>query len=368
MIVFTLRLFGATDCWGSSMTPKYEIELWVNGERVADISKLALDRKFLLKRNASEEFTFRMDIDAFEAYCASAGINPRAILEAYVTDVLVKRNGEYYFGTQIVDMPMTLDESGNNVSVLATGYLDLFKDRYITKSYTSTERTEIFRDVIETVQVGDFMDWGILPGTVQYETDIDDAERTYVDMNVRDLLINLTDLSDGNFDFRFNPDRTYEIFERIGTIRSSKFTFPYNVDSLAVAHGAGNLFNYIIGLGSGFGEEALRNETADAASRGNYGTRQKPVSFNSVSVQDTLDKNTYAYLQKVSQILELPKLRVNGAFANLDSLSVGDTVPVEVVGHSLLPLDDMYRIEQIECTLDENDEETIEISVDNFSA
>lgn len=352
---------------------KYEFELWINGVQVGDISRLAKSRSFILRRNASEDLKFTMDLTAFERYCEMAGRSPLATLEPYVTDIRVKRNGTYLFGVQVVELNYQLNEGGINMEVRATGFLDLFKDRYITKTYTLEEATEIWRDAIATTQSGDVTnDFGVEEGDQQYVTDVY-RDREYVDQNVRDLLINMTSLVDGTFDFRFNYDRSYEIFEQIGGDRTgNKFTYPYNISSASVPRSALNLYNYIIGLGSGFGEEALRSEyptnptAADAASRLNYKTRQKIVTFNSVTEQTTLDDNTSAYLQRVKDILMLPSIKTDGAFCDLSVIGVGDRVPVEVQGHAAIPLNDTYRIEQIECSLDDNDAEDISLTIDNF--
>lgn len=352
------------------MTPqgKYEFELWINGVQVGDISRLAQNRSYSLQRNAGENLGFTMDLRAFEDYCARLGVAPRTILEAYVTDILVKRNGVYKFGTQVTSMQYNLNQGGINMEVRASGFLDLFRDRYVTKSYDGWERVAIARDLLATTQSGDSSnDFGVVDGPQQYVTSITDTERNYTDQNVRDALINLTNLSDGNFDVKFNYDKTFETFEKVGSDRPSmKFTYPYNITGGTIPHTADNLYNYIIALGSGFGEEALRTETADGISRGNFKTRQKIVTFNSVSVQQTLDDNAYAYLQKVKNILELPKFNISGALADLDVLDVGDRIPVEVLGHPAIPLSDTYRIEQINVSLDENDAEDISITVDNY--
>lgn len=353
----------------STPVPKYEFELWVNGKQVGDISKLAKNRNFTLTRNAAEELNFSLNVTAFEAYCKNLGAAPLAILEDYVTDIRVKRNGNYLFGVQVVDQEFTLNDKGIDVNVKATGFLDLLKDRYVTKNYSGVERVAIAQDLIATTQAGDpTNNFGIILGTNQYNTGLIDSVRTYTDQNVRDALINLTNLSDGNFDFRFNYDRSFETFGKIGSDRpNTKFIYPYNVTGGTIPRTAANLFNYIIGIGSGFGTQALRAETADGASRANYGTRQKIVTFNSVSVQDTLDQNAYGYLQLVKSILLLPKLDVSGQFANLDYLSVGDRVPIAVDGHTMLPINDTYRIEQLQVHLDDNDAETVSITVDNYS-
>lgn len=347
---------------------RYELELWINDVQVGDISKLAQNRRFKLRRNDREELAFLMNIKAFEQYAASLGAEPQALLEAYVTDIRVKRDGVYMFGTQLTDMQFNLNQGDQNVEVRATGFLDLLKDRYVTKTYTQEERTEIARDLIATTQAGDATnDFGIVDGTNQYNTGLL-SDREYIDQNVKDAVVNLTNLSDGNFDFRFNYDRSFETFEKIGSDRPGyKFTYPYNVKSMTIPRTALNLYNYIIGLGSGFGEETLRNETMDYASRLNYKTRQKIITFNSVSLQETLDANTYAFLQQVKDVLELPKLQVSGEHCDLGIIGIGDRIPVEVMGHTLVNLDKTVRIEQIDVSLDENDAEDITLTVDDFS-
>ncbi len=351
------------------MTPtlKYEFELWINSVQVGDITKLMQNRRFSITRNASEDLSFIMSLSAFEGYCTELGAVPQAVLETYVTDIRVKRNGNYLFGVHVVDMQYNLNQGEVNIEIKATGFFDLFADRYVTKTYTQSERVAIAVDLMATTQAGDATnDYGVDPGVLQYSTGLL-SDREYVDQNVRDAIINLTNLSDGNFDFRFNYDRSFETFAQVGSDRpDNKFTYPYNISGGRVTHSATNLYNYIIGLGSGFGEETLRTVTADGASRGNYKTRQKIISFNSISEQQTLDENTYAYLQKVKNILELPTFNVSGVFADLDVISVGDRVPVEVLGHPALPLNGTYRIEKLAVDLDENDAEDIAITVDNY--
>lgn len=347
---------------------RYELELWINGSLVGDISELAKDRTFSLKRNDSEELTFNMDLTAFEAYCAELGKAPQELLEAYVTDIRVKRLGLYYFGVHVVELDPLLNAAGASLGVKATGFLDLFADRYVTKNYDGEERTDIARDLFVETQSGDATnDFGVIAGAQQYNTGITDTERDYIDQNVKDAEINLTQLQDGNYDFRFTYDRQFETYEQIGSDRpNNKFTFPYNIGSLSAPRSAIGLANYIIGLGSGIGEETLRSEQSDTISRGNYKTRQKILTFNSVSSQDILDNNTGAEVARRKDILQIPKLSLNNTLCDLGVIGVGDRVPVEVQGHPAIQIDGTYRIEQINVSLDDNDAEDITLLVDNF--
>lgn len=145
-----------------------------------------------------------------------------------------------------------------------------------------------------------------------------------------------------------------------------RLTYPYNIKSISTPKTAVNLYNYTIGLGSGFGEETLRAEIGDNDSRLNYGTRMRIVSFNSIDDIDVLEQNVIAENDRTKNLLIMPKLTVSGEFLDLNSVWVGDRIPVEVLGHPSLPLNDIYRIEQIGVKLDDNDAEDIDLTVDNY--
>lgn len=331
---------------------------------VGDISRLAQNRNYTIKRNDREELSFSLDLRAFERYCEQVGSQPVEILEAYVTDVRVKRNGQYLFGVQVVDMEYSFAEAGATVAVKCSGFLDLLMDRYVTKLYTATDGAVIARDLIAETQavMGSF---GIEPGVSQDSGVLRD--RTYVDQNVKDAIINLTNLIDGNFDFRFTADRKFETYLSMGAIRDSvKFTYPYNIKSMTVPRTALNLYNYVIALGSGFGEETLRSEAGDTASRLNYGTRQKIISFNSTTDQQTLDQQSVSAVLLMKDLVVMPKLKVSGEFCDLNVVWVGDRIPVETQDYPSLPLSGLYRIEQISVSLDQNDAEDIDLIVDNY--
>ena len=212
-------------------------------------------------------------------------------------------------------------------------------------------------------------DFGVVDGPDQYVTGVQ-RDRNFTDQNIKDALMNLTELIDGKFDFAFTHDRKFNTYEIQGTYRpNTRLTYPYNIKSISTPKTALNLFNYTIGLGSGFGEETVRSEGGYAQhidSRLNYGTRMRIVSFNSIENQTVLDQNTAAENSRTKDLLILPKLTVSGEFLDLSTVWVGDRIPVEVQGHPSLPLNDVYRIEQLDVTIDENDAEDIALTVDNY--
>lgn len=348
---------------------KYTIELYSRqGLLIADITRLATNVAFTLQRNTAEQLSFSLDINAFEALCAEIGINPTSILSPYQTDVKVKRNGEYLFGTQVGDITGTLGETTGTIDVRCFGYFNLLIDRYLTVSYADIDATDIAWNLIDMTQSQTNGDLGITYGPNQTTTR--DRVRNYERQNVRDAIYNLTKLIDGNFDFEITHDKKWNTYAQIGSDKSSEleFIYPGNITGITVTRNGLALFNEIIGVGSGFGSEALESIQEDNDSQLNYGLHQKVVSFNSVSQQDTLDQNTEAELSLRKDLLELPSFSVNGEDFNLNDIHIGDRVTLRIQQHPFFnTVDGIYRIEKIEVNIDENEAEEIKITFDNYN-
>jgi hypothetical protein len=365
----------------------YEIELWSQtGVLIADISALAKNKQFTMQRNEAETLTFELDLFAFEKYCLNAlnGTDPQTLIKPYVTDVKVKRAGQYLFGAQVVDVNFqfapdtsTPGSSGGVsapqylVNVTATGYLNLLKDRYVTKTYTATERTAIAADLITTTQAQTNGSVGISNSGSPYSTGAL-SDRTYQLDNVKLKLQELASLSDSPFDFNFTPTKVFQTYGKIGARRQDInliFGGPLgNVAGFALDRSAINLFNKIYGIGSGFGTAQLTSTQVDTASQLNYYLRETIDQFNSVILQPTLDQNTITAVSLAKDILELPVITITGKELPATFLSVGDRIPLMVLNHPwLASINGLYRIEKMDVTIDENDfESAIVLTFDSY--
>ncbi len=351
----------------------YEIELWsASGSRIADISTLCSNRSYSMQRNEAETLTFSLNLFAFESYCLNnlGGADPHTLIAPYVTDVKVKRAGQYLFGAQVVDISFDL-ATDYTVTVTCTGYLNLFKDRYVSKVYTATEATAIATDLLTTTQAQTNGSVGVTNAVSQYITGVN-RDRTYQRDNVKLKIQELTTLVDGNFDFAFTWDKKFQTYSKIGARRTDlKFIYGgplSNVAGFKLSRSGINLFNKVYGLGSGFGTDQLQSTQADTASELNYYIREQILQFNSVSIQATLDQNTTAGVSLAKDILELPKITITGKELNANFLSVGDRIPLQVNNHTWLSnINGLYRIEQMDVTIDENDfESAIQLTFDNY--
>lgn len=348
---------------------KYTFELWsIAGVKVADISALAKNRKYTLERNAAETLEFTLDLDAFEAFCASINTPPRNVLAPYQTDVKVRRNGTYLFGTQVIDCPVELGENTATITVKCTGYLNLFKDRYVTKTYTATDAAAIARDLIMETQLQPNGSVGVTLDAVQYNTGVL-RDRTYTRDNVKDKALALTNLIDGNFDIAISWDKKLRTYENIGNLRADlEFTYPGNIKSVQLERTGTSIFNKIIGVGSGFGEDQITSIVNDVPSQAAYYLRERIEQFNSVVEQTTLDQNTVGKLEVYKEVLEIPKITVTGAELDLDYVGIGDRIPVVIGGHAFVDnVFGLYRVEKMAVTIDDQDfESDIQLYFDNL--
>ena len=136
-------------------TPEYTIEVWdINGVMVMDISDLiATSLRITMEINTVEDISFAIDLVQFEERCKSVGANPRSIIEPYRTDIRIRRNGEYLCGAQVVQANINFNEQElNKIEVKCTGYLNYFKDRYITEFYRGKTYAQIARQLITDTQ------------------------------------------------------------------------------------------------------------------------------------------------------------------------------------------------------------------------
>jgi hypothetical protein len=354
-------------------TRTYELELWSsNGHRVADISNLAKSRSFTIPRNDAQDLSFTLDLFAFEEFAANMGIPAAELLMPYQMDVLLKRNGQYLFGTQIVSCPLDISESSYIITVRCRGYFDLVKDRYISQTYVQQEATSIAGDLFTQSQAKPNGDVGITLAPGQYETGVL-RDRTYTRDNVKRMIQNLTQLVDGRFDFDISYDKKFQTYAALGSNRTDlQFTFggsASNIASLYLERSATKLYNHIDSLGSGFGPDQLISESDDAVSQINNFRRETITQHNSVTEQPTLDQHAATDLALSKDLLQIPQITITGAeLRNKDFIQVGDRIPLKFVDHSYFSGNDgLYRVEKMTVSLDDNDfEKSIELYFDNF--
>lgn len=347
---------------------KYVIELWSrSGTRICEITHLVRNLFWSEERNEAEVLQFSMDLDAFEDYMDNhVKADVLSNFREGQTEIKIRENGEYLFGTQLYYAPITFSQNGElTIAVTAQGYLNFFNSRYPdpTISYSGEESVEIFYDLVRQAQLVANGNYGIIIPASGYYVTGKDRDRSF-ELYTSSTKLNmqrLTNLVDGKFDFKFLADKTLMTYEQIGSPRTD-FLISYDrttkrstLDNATLNRGANNLFNQVIGQGSGFGADQLTSIKNDTASQVEFGLRQTSVQFNEVKVQATLDENTQARLDRVKTLLRMPQITLSGADLPAVPIQIGDIVPIKMTGRKLLEdITGLYRVERKEVKVDEN--------------
>lgn len=351
----------------ASRQTSYTVELWTKtGTAIADITPYVQDMYWTEERNEAETLQFSLDLDAFEAFMERAGVDVVSNFREGQTEIKVKENGDYLFGTQLYYAPINLNNDNSaTINVQASGYLNFFKDRYPnpTIGFTNKEAVELWYLLIDQAQAVTNGNYGIITRpSGYYVTDkMRDASYEQYTSSTKLNLQRLTNMVDGNFDFKILADKRAMTYASIGSPRTDfsinfdRRNFRSTLDSAILNRGANNLYNLVHGIGSGFGADQLITHKTDAASGLEFGLREIPVQFNEVSLQNTLDENTQARLDKVKSLLRMPQLTLSGADMPAVRLEIGDIIPLIMTGRRLLEdLTGYYRIERKEVHVDEN--------------
>ncbi len=135
----------------------YTVEIWdwKTMTYVADISNILTGGlNVTWKLNDVETINFDIDLIQFENRCKDMGVTPDQVLTPYVHDIRVRRNGEYIVGGQVVEANISISNNTNpTIQVRCTGFLNLFKDRYLTIPLGGYKTAEMAKNLINYSQI-----------------------------------------------------------------------------------------------------------------------------------------------------------------------------------------------------------------------
>ena len=360
--------------------PEYTVELWSStGIYMADVSNILVSGLSIqMPLNDVEQVNFSLDLAEFERKCERINEEPRNILDPYRTDVKIKRNGAYLLGTQVVQAQINLNnESANTIEVRCTGYLNLFKDRYITPGVSPSANASLYENrtypqiaqrLILDTQAQTNGSFGVTIGLDTASTGMDHTRTRrydYDNQNVKDGIINLTKLEADNFDFKFTWDRQFECYSRLGSDKPDiELVYPQNITSMTVLRDATTLANKITGIGSGMGDERITDTSIDSISALAYGVRERIELFNTVSTQTVLENNVDGLLPLYSDLYEIPAVNVTNGAITPGDVVVGDAVLVRVEGSTFVEsINDLYRIIGMTINVSNDMEENISLKL-----
>jgi len=347
---------------------EYKIEVYSkNGKCLGDIRHLAQRLKWTEQRNAAETVSFRMDLARYEEYVKKTGMRPYDFMDAGTTDIRVVRDGKDRVGAHLIKAAFSPNDPSVDIELSFTGYVNYFKDAYVDVDYDKTRQGDIAWGVINQYQGKQDGDFGIRRGRFT-SLGKNPRQRHQKRANVKDFLARLSNVIDGP-DFQFTPDKKFNTFDAMGSYRPDiRLSYPGNVASFGFERSVDSLANYVIGIGSGNGDDAPSTYATDPYSRKALYRREKIVAFSSVVRETTLQENTNGVLELLKDVRELPSFTLSDGVLDLNDVGLGDTIYIEMNGYIMFEhIRGFYRIEKIEVNVDENDAEEVTLTFDNLS-
>lgn len=348
----------------------YEVEVWHKSSSVplGNIRHLCQNLRWTRQRNQAETLSFTIDLSEYEKYIEKIGMlsNPFQFLDVGSCDIRIKRNGVYLLGANVTKLTYSPNDPSVTMSVSCNGYLNYFKTAYTDMAYSQVAQGDMMFDVIDTYQLKTGADYGITDGG-HYGGNTILRDRNFTRKNIKDFLQQLSNVI-GGCDFEFTADKQFKTYGAIGSYRPDiRLIYPDNIKSFSFDRSVDSVYNYIYGIGSGNGEDAIYVTAFDSASASELYRREKISTFNSVVEESTLTENTNGVLNLTKDIRELPSITLPDDVLDLNDVGIGDTIYLKLgVYQSLGHIDGYYRIEKIDCSVDNNDSETVSLTFDDL--
>lgn len=345
---------------------KYKVLVYSkDGLPMGNIFALCKNFRWQKVRNDAGSVTFDVNLEQFENYLESINIDPLEFMEVGRNDIRVQRNGKWVHGTNVIKFDYSVDENTVMMKVSCTGYLNYYKKRYVDINYENTPQEDILWGVIDQANQKYGGDYGIRRGNHVGESILRD--RNQVRKEVKSFFQQMSQVRAG-LDFEFTADKKLNTFIAQGAYRPDvRLTYPGNIASFGFSRSVENVTNFIYGVGSGNGEDAVQAESENQASEDYVYRREQIVSYNSILDAGTLKQNIDAVNHYSSDPIELPTISVEANYLDLENVGIGDTIWVQMSGiKSLSHINGWYRIESIECSVNEQGDEFVDLTFDDI--
>lgn len=347
---------------------KYQVIVFAkDGRQMGNIFSLCENFTWSKTRNDAETVSFNLNLDRYEEYITAIGFGdaPRSFMETGRNDIRVKRNGQWLLGANIIKFSYKGGDRGVSMTVNASGYLNYYKKRYIDIDYNATPQEAILWGVIDAANQKYGGDYGIRQGTHRGGTV--SRDRHQVRKEIKSFFQQMSQVLGGP-DFEFTHDKKLNTYDAIGSYRPEiRLIYPGNIAGWAFDRSVDGVSNFIYGIGSGNGEDAVQAEAEDIESEDYLYRREQIVTYNSVVDENTLQQNVDAVKHYAAEPIELPTVTIEDGILDLSTLGIGDTLYVQMRGNkSLAHINGYYRIESINCSVDDNGAETIDLTFDDI--
>lgn len=187
--------------------------------------------------------------------------------------------------------------------------------------------------------------------------------------NVKDALQELTTLGGNeneNFDFEFEPDRTFNCYHQLGTTRTDLLVeYPGNISQLKITRSAANLANSVTNMGSGIGDERLETRVFDTDSMQLYGTHESVFTSNGTDIAENISLQAQSELNARKDPTNLPQITISDGSVNPSNLKIGDKFYLKIYEDEFIgTTSGLFRVMEYQLDVDQDDNEKVSLTVE----
>lgn len=336
-------------------SPKYEVMLYLNGEVVGDIRRFAENLKWSRKRTRTGVDTIDFNINdvLFAQWCEGRGTTLGDILKPIALECRIIRNGTPVVGGFLATLPAySPNQVSAKLAMRFDGFLNLLDGVYLPPASAMTGKMgELISQWIteadeKAAKYGKA--YGFKTGIISEMAEVQQTFSNYTSVKrvIQNRCDNITGA--GPFDVFFHPDKTYDIVKdnEFGQeIDDYIIYYPGRLNNTSAASiSAREVSGFASAvLGVGAGEVSEGGETEKEAPTSfqvneeavkEFGYFETVLQESSVSVQETLDRNTAAKLATTSAGIWQPQIKLIGNQIHpmpegANKIWIGDTVTIQ---------------------------------------
>lgn len=316
----------------------------------------ARKRQLSLVLNQAGEAMFELDLDDTKALETN--------LREGRSQLYVYRNDTLLWSGIIMIVERIMEQTNSYARIRALGWYWFLSKRFVgidaDDVHTSEDAGAIAWDLINQTQLETYGDLGITQGEIDTSNNL---TITYTRQNIKDAIDDL--ILSGGIDIEITPNKVFNVHYPIrGTDRSETvvFKYPGNVSRLRFVKDATTIVNSENILGQGVGDEEISAQRDDVGSQSIYNLFEKISSYkeiDNVTVLGNIAAFDILLLKSPRNSIEM-RVKGNGSVPDLSNYNVGDLVRTKVVKNNFTS-NNVYRIFQIDISIDEADRENINI-------
>lgn len=316
-------------------TPKYEVMLYLNGEIIGDVRKLAQNLKWSKKRTRAgvDTIDFTVNDVLLSQWCEARGTTINTILKPIALECRVIRNNVPVVGGFLATLPAYRpNQASANLAMRFDGFLNLLDGVYLpptTTSYSGKMNDLIVQWIKEADQKAESYGkaYGFTAGTILDMPTVVQSFQNYT--SVKHVIVNRCDniSGAGPFDVYFHPDKTYDIYpdDDFGdTIDDYIIYYPARLNNTSAvninASEVSGFASAILGVGAGEisedGQSQIEAPTSFVVNQDavrEYGYFESVYLWSGTTVQETLDRYANAKLATTSSGVWQPKVELIGS-------------------------------------------------------